>query len=101
MSRATRTLDSVVRERGFALPDLVKIDVQGAERDVIEGGRATLASARHLIVEMQCVEYNEGAPKVDTTLPFITGIGFECVAPKFSDNGPDADYGFVRALTPS
>jgi len=91
------TLDTVVAERGFPLPDLVKIDVQGAERDVIQGGRACIANARHLIVEMQHTEYNLGAPKVDTTLPFIESVGFRCVAPKFSDNGCDADYAFERA----
>jgi len=58
---------------------------------------ATVANARHLIVEMQHTEYNLGAPKVDTTLPFIESVGFRCVAPKFSDNGCDADYAFERA----
>src|SRR5262249_24240516 len=33
--RRARTVDSIVAERGFPLPDLVKIDVQGSEVDVI------------------------------------------------------------------
>lgn len=94
--RKTRTLDSVVNENGFPLPDFVKIDVQGAEMDVIKGGLQTLGNAQHMIVEMQKVQYNEGAPLVDVTLPFIENLGWKCVAPLFCDNGPDGDYGFAR-----
>lgn len=92
----TKTLDSVVGDRGFPKPDLIKIDVQGAETDVINGALDTITNVKHLIVEMQSVVYNENAPLVDVTLPFIESLGFKCVAPKFSDNGPDADYGFIR-----
>jgi hypothetical protein len=82
--------------REFPLPDLVKIDVQGSEQDVIQGGIKTLANANHLIVEMQKVEYNKGAPLVSETLPWIESRGWKCVAPLFADNGADGDYGFVR-----
>ena len=95
-SRVGMTLDSVVKNRKFPLPDLVKIDVQGAERDVVQGGVSTLKNCQHLIVEMQNKVYNEGAPLVDETLPFIEKLGFNCTAPLFCDNGPDGDYGFVR-----
>ena len=94
--KETKTLDTVVKEYGFPPPDFVKIDVQGAEMDVIKGGKNTLRNAQHLIVEMQKVHYNEGAPLVDDTLPFIESLGWKCVAPLFCDNGPDGDYGFVR-----
>jgi len=96
IEKECKTLDTVVKERSFPPPDFIKIDVQGAEKDVISGATNTLKSVKHLIVEMQCVDYNAGAPKVDATLPFIESKGFRCVAPKFSDNGPDADYGFVN-----
>lgn len=89
-------LDDLVEMRGFPLPDLVKIDVQGSEQDVIQGGIKTLANANHLIVEMQKVEYNKGAPLVSETLPWIESRGWKCVAPLFADNGADGDYGFVR-----
>jgi FkbM family methyltransferase len=94
-----KTLATVVRERGFPLPDLVKIDVQGSERDVIAGGAGVLEHARHLIVEMQDVEYNMGAPRAAATGPYIEGLGWRCVAPKFCDNGPDADYGYERLVS--
>ena len=94
--RKMQKLDDIVAERGFPLPDLVKIDVQGCERDVLMGGRKTLTNARDLIIEMQHVDYNRGAPKVFETAPYIESMGFRCVAPLFCNNGPDGDYHFVR-----
>jgi FkbM family methyltransferase len=90
------TLDTVVHKNNFPYPDLIKIDTQGAERDIIAGGLSCLGHASRLIVEMQDIDYNIGAPKVDITLPYIETLGWKCDAPKFSDNGADADYGFVR-----
>jgi hypothetical protein len=70
--------------------------VQGAEKDVILGGSNVVKHAKHMIVEMQHVEYNIGAPLVSDTLPWIESIGWKCVAPLFANNGVDGDYGFER-----
>jgi FkbM family methyltransferase len=94
--RPTRALDSVVESYGFELPDLVKIDVQGAERDVLTGARKTLEHASALIVEMQSVNYNKGAPLVYETKPEIEALGWNFVG-KYDDNGIDADYIFRRS----
>lgn len=96
VERVTSRLDTIVKRHGLPLPDLVKIDVQGAERDVLEGGWEIINKAKHLIVEMQHVEYNKGAPRVTETKPWIEEHGWTCIAPLFTNNGPDGDYGFVR-----
>lgn len=91
------TLDSVVKERGWPNPDLVKIDVQGAERDVIEGALETFKDTKYLIVEMQHTNYNEGAPKYDVTGPWLENLGWECIEWRFSSSSPyDSDYLFRR-----
>lgn len=95
-------LDKIVFDRDIPLPDLIKIDTQGSELDIMRGGLNTLMHAEHLIVEMQHERYNEGAPLASKTMKFITAksMGFELVAPRFSDNGPDADYGFKAKRKP-
>ena len=92
--RKTEKLSSVVKKRNFPLPDLIKMDVQGSEQDIIKGSEDIIKNSKYFIVEMQKVQYNESAPLVTETLPYIESLGFKCVAPLFSDNGPDGDYCF-------
>jgi FkbM family methyltransferase len=94
--KTTTTLDKVVKERGFPLPDFIKIDVQGCEMDILKGGNDTVKHATRLIVELQHMEYNEGAMQASESIPIIEGMGFRCVDPMFTNAGPDGDYGFLK-----
>lgn len=94
--RVTRTLDSIVADRGFPSPDLVKIDSQGSEADILRGAQRTFVNTKHMIVEMQHTEYNEGAPHVEQTMPLIEGeLGWTYVR-QIQCAAADADYAFVR-----
>ena len=99
-SRHTVTIDSMVELCNFPPPDFVKIDVQGAELDILNGMTKTLKNVKHLIVELQHVEYNIGAKQVNESIPFIESLGFKLVYQGdnkyFHGNGPDADYHFVK-----
>jgi FkbM family methyltransferase len=46
------TVDELVREHGLEPPFLLKVDVQGAEREVVAGASATLPSADAVICEV-------------------------------------------------
>jgi FkbM family methyltransferase len=92
----TTTLDAVVGTRNMPKPDLIKMDIQGAELDVLKGATETLKSCEHLILELQKVEYNIGAPLEDEVIDYCESIGFILVTPEFSDNGFDSDYHFAR-----
>jgi beta-1,4-mannosyl-glycoprotein beta-1,4-N-acetylglucosaminyltransferase len=94
--RITMTLETVVKRNNFLLPDLVKIDVQGAELDILNGGMNIINNAKYLIIELQNVEYNRGAPLENITIDFLNKNGWEIVESKFSNNGPDADYLFIN-----
>lgn len=107
VKRIADTLDNVVAKRGFPLPDLIKIDVQGCEIDILKGATETLKNCKHLIVELQHVQYNVGAPTIHTSIGFINDLGFRLVTPQFSMNiltnketgekfSVDADYHFMR-----
>ena len=90
------TLETVVKQNNFLLPDMVKIDVQGAELDILHGGMNIINNAKYLIIELQNVEYNRGAPLENITIDFLNKNGWEIVEAKFSNNGPDADYLFIN-----
>jgi len=92
----TITVDTVVKEKKFKLPDLVKIDVQGCEVDILKGMTETLKTCKHLIVELQHSQYNIGAPLNVESISFIESLGFELVTGLFTNNGPDGDYHFMK-----
>jgi FkbM family methyltransferase len=92
----TDSLDNVVNAKQFPLPDLVKIDVQGAEIDILKGGLKTMLKTQRMIVELQSMQYNRGAPTVTESLPWIQSQGWTCCDPLFTNAGPDGDYGFVK-----
>lgn len=94
--KCTMTLDSVVQQKNFQLPDLIKIDVQGCELDILKGGINSINHAKYLIIELQHVQYNRGAPLEDVTIKYLNDNGWEIVEAKFVDNGPDADYLFIN-----
>lgn len=92
------TLDTVVERRGFPLPDIIKMDVQGAELDILKGASRCLANAKDVILELQKVEYNKGAPLRDEVINYMGLQGFYLKNEgPFCDNGPDGDYHFTRA----
>jgi FkbM family methyltransferase len=91
----TITLDTAVQRNNFPLPDMIKMDVQGAELDVLKGAVETLKSVKHIILELQVVEYNKGAPLFDIVVDYMDKQGFDCLG-IFSNAGPDGDYHFCR-----
>ncbi|MEX0370931.1 MAG: FkbM family methyltransferase, partial [Tateyamaria sp.] len=56
--------------------DLLKLDVQGAELDVIRGGRAKLPNATAVIVELRYLPLYEGEPDLTEVHAELTTQGF-------------------------
>jgi FkbM family methyltransferase len=69
----TVSLDEFVREEGVDPPDLVKLDVEGAELVALEGMREVLRSAQPLLV---CELHWTNAPYLE----FIDSIGYRARA---------------------
>lgn len=95
-NRITSKLDTVVKSKGFTFPDLIKIDVQGCEVDILKGAAECLKTVKHLIVELQHVEYNKGAWQIDKSIPFIESLGFKLESSLFSRMEYDGDYHFIK-----
>lgn len=94
--RLMRCIDTVVNEKNFPLPDLIKIDVQGAEFDILLGLGDILDHARYLILELPNVEYNIGAPEALDVVEWLKGMGWAVADEKFCNNGADADWLFYN-----
>jgi FkbM family methyltransferase len=92
----TLTLDQVMFDKGWPAPQLIKMDVQGAEHDILQGMTHCLKTVQHLILELQHVEYNQGAPLSHEVSSWLGQRGFEQVGDCFCNNGPDGDYHFAR-----
>lgn len=93
-----KTLDTIVKENNWPNPDLIKIDVQGAEVDILTGAKLCLANCKDVILEAQHVEYNTGAPKVEQVIDYMQSIGFELIE-KFNVGSIDGDYHFRKKST--
>lgn len=70
-----RTLGCIIADRGQTF-QLLKLDVQGAELDVLRGLGRQLSNVEVILMEMSLVEYNKGAPLIDVVLSELRGMGF-------------------------
>jgi FkbM family methyltransferase len=59
--------------------DLIKMDVQGAEKDIIEGALPIIKNTKFLLLEMQTVQYNKGAPRLSEMIHYLHSIDFEFI----------------------
>ncbi len=72
-----RTLDAVLQERPqLSAPLFVKLDVQGAELDVLRGGQVALKSSEVVQLEVALMSYNVGAPEALDVFQFMADRGF-------------------------
>jgi FkbM family methyltransferase len=74
----TVRLDTLVARERLPAPDLIKIDVQGAELDVLAGAAETVRAASALIVEVSFVDYNKGGPLAADVIAAVDRLGFRC-----------------------
>lgn len=73
--RETTTLDELY-DGYTTIFDLVKLDTQGSEIDIMNGGSRLLKNTAVVILEVSHVEYNEKAPLVDEVKEYMKSIGF-------------------------
>ena len=72
-------LDTLVRENAIPFPDLIKLDIQGAEIDAMKGAPACLSHCQALITEVSLVTYNRGAPLFSDLVSWVAQRGFFCI----------------------
>jgi FkbM family methyltransferase len=70
------TLDTVLRGHDMVGSTFLKLDVQGAELDVLSGATETLARTEAVLLEASLVEYNQGAPRIAEVIAHMASLGF-------------------------
>jgi FkbM family methyltransferase len=58
--------------------DLIKLDVQGAELDILKGGKKYIdeTKPRYLLLETSIQQYNEGAPLAGKVIGYLSKRGY-------------------------
>ena len=76
----------IIKKRGIKLDDLfkidsefdlIKIDTQGSELDIIEGGINLCNKAKGILLEVSLNEYNENSPLYNEVITYMEKIGFK------------------------
>lgn len=70
------TLDDICRNRGIPGPYLIKVDVQGAELNVLSGAREVLNKTEYLILEVSLFQFVKGGPQLYDIITFMKSYGF-------------------------
>lgn len=67
METVTVNLDTLDNQNYFPdqMIDLVKIDVQGSELDILNGGEKTIKRSKYVLLEVSTIQYNINAPLMD------------------------------------
>jgi len=75
--KQTKTLSNLLNNQSF---DLIKIDVQGSEIDIINGGLDIFKRAKGILMEISLVEYNQKAPTKEFVYDYMDKLGFTPIA---------------------
>jgi FkbM family methyltransferase len=72
-------LDDYVERHQLTMPDVVKIDVQGYEIRVINGGVKTISQSKYCVLEMSFQPLYDGSPLFDEVYSRMRDLGFKLV----------------------
>lgn len=78
VARPLTTLDALVRQTLPQWPDLVKLDLQGAEIQCLEGAAECLRHAHVVMLEVSFLPLYAGMPLLADVVAFMDSRGFRC-----------------------
>ncbi len=81
------TIDAIIAAQGGNVPDLLVLDVQGAERRVLEGAAKTLPAFRFLWVEVNYGGLYAGDTPLEALLDGLRAQGFRLAGLKMTHHG--------------
>jgi hypothetical protein len=70
------TLDRLVQDRNDGQCLFIKLDIHGAELDVLDGAAQVMSNVEFVFMEVGVLEYNKGAPLFAETVQRMAEKGF-------------------------
>lgn len=71
LQRPLVPLDTYRASSNLPPPDFLKLDVQGAELDVLRGATECLKTTSYLLLEVSLHRWNQGAPMIEEVIRFL------------------------------
>jgi FkbM family methyltransferase len=72
-------LDDYVEQHQLTAPDIIKIDVQGFEKNTIWGGQKIISQAQYCVLEMSFKTLYEGSPLFDDIYQLMRNFHFNLI----------------------
>lgn len=69
-------IDDILKDKHLNGPYLIKVDVQGAELDALEGAQQALLEAEVVVLEVSLFEFMKGAPQFYDVVSYMKNHGF-------------------------
>ena len=91
----TIDIDSFLAENSVGPIDFIKIDVEGAELDIFEGGKKALKNVAFIVSEAEFIEHHEGQPLFGDLCKFLSTYDF--MFHKFLNVGGRSLRSFVKS----
>lgn len=73
------TIDILMKEKNLITPDFIKVDVQGAELDILNGMQETLPHVKWIQMECSLHRWNAGSPMIEDCITYMSQRGFVSV----------------------
>ena len=72
----TVKIDDLIKEKELQKPFLIKVDVQGAELDVLRGAIITMKATEVIVLEVSLFKFMKGSPDFYEVITFMKDHGF-------------------------
>jgi FkbM family methyltransferase len=70
------TLNDFVKENNLKKPEFIKLDVQGAELDILKGMTDLMDSVKYFVIECSLHKYNKDSPMIEEIVAYLHKYNF-------------------------
>ena len=71
------TIDSLLKDKGLNVPELVKLDIQGFELEALRGAESLFGKTEVFILETSLYSFMDGQPLIREVISFMGDRGYE------------------------